>query len=337
MLELLNEVFGKRRYIFLDEIQNISGWELFANRLQRLDYQLILSGSNSKLLSKELSSHLGGRAFTLEVLPFSFTEFLAAKGMAKVNETDEGIGLIKKYLLEFISIGAYPEVLLNIRDNELIKGYYNELFNTIIFKDIMQRFKIRNSSELVSLAHLILNKFSMRTSLSKISKELGISVHTITRYLSYLDEAYLILTSKKFSHKPREMETSFKKYYCIDTGMINAKKTTLTVDFGRLLENMVAIELRRRGRIFYYYLIDEKYEVDFVIAEGNKITEIIQVVNDENGIPDREVRTGLLACERLKINKLTIITWSKEGTRKEGKTKIEMVPLWKWLLSKHQI
>lgn len=333
LLEMLNELYGKRKYIFLDEIQNIGSWELFVNRLQRMDYNIIISGSNSKLLSRELGSHLGGRAFILEVLPFDFTEFLNALESPKFPRTDEGIGLKKKKIREYLSIGGFPEVVLNLNP-DLIKEYHNELFNTIIFKDISQRYNIRYPSELVSLANVILNQFSSRTSLSKISKELGISVHTITKYISYLEDAYLILSSKKFSYKPREMESSFRKYYCIDTGLLNTKKKTLTVDFGKLLENMVALELKRKGADLYYYIVDNKYEVDFVVTENNKVTEVIQVVNDEKEVPEREVKTGILACNKLKCHLLTVVTWNKKGKSKEGNINIQMIPLWEYLIKK---
>jgi len=333
LLEILNELFGKKTYLFFDEIQNISSWELFVNRLQRLDYNIMLSGSNSKLLSKELSSHLGGRILTLEIFPFSFKEFLTTKKIKKIAETDEGVGKIKNQLKEYIEWGGYPEIVIEFSDSELKKRYLNELFDTIIFRDISQRFKIKYTTELVTLATIIINQFSTRASLSKISRDLGISVHTIQKYISYLEDAYLVVSSKKFSYKPREMESSFKKYYCIDTGLLNAKKTTLTTDFGKLLENIVAIELKRRGINLYYYVADNKYEIDFVIQENNKIKEIIQVVDDEKEIPKREIKTGLLACKKLKNKTLTIITWNtEEKISKDGIT-IMITPLWKWLMN----
>lgn len=334
LLEILNELFGKKTYIFFDEIQNIPSWELFVNRLHRLDYNILLSGSNSKLLSKELSSHLGGRTLALEIFPFSFKEFLTTKQIKNIAETDEGVGKIKNQLKEYIDWGGYPEILLELHDPELRKNYFYELFNTVIFRDITQRFKIKYTSELIALANMLFNQFSCRSSLTKISKELEISAHTIKKYIAYYEEAYLIISSKKFSYKPREMESSFKKYYCVDTGLLNAKKTTLTTDFGKLLENVVAIELKRRGVDLYYYIVDNKYEVDFVIQENNKIKEIIQVVDDEKEMPKRETKTGLLACKKLKSKKLTIITWNTEEKSEKDGIIIFVVPLWKWLLSK---
>ncbi|MEM0467426.1 MAG: ATP-binding protein [Candidatus Thermoplasmatota archaeon] len=333
VLELLNELFGKRPYLFLDEIQNIDSWELFVNRLQRLGYNIILSGSNSKLLSKELSSHLGGRTLTLEILPFSFNEFLAAKHLTVLQETDEEVGRIKNQLREYLRRGGYPEIITEISDSILRKKYLNELFDTIIFRDIMQRFNIKYTSELVALAMVIMNHFSTRTSLTKIAHDLEISSHTIKKYISYFEEAYLIFSSKKFSYKPREMESSFRKYYSVDTGLLHAKKTTITPDFGKLMENIVAIELKRRGIDLYYYIVDNKYEVDFVIGDVTAIKEVIQVVNDEQEMPLREIRTGMLACKKLHCHRLTIITWNAEEKKLEDGITIRSIPLWKWLMN----
>jgi len=333
LLELLNEIFGKRPYLFLDEIQNIESWELFVNRLQRLGYNIIISGSNSKLLSKELSSHLGGRTLTLEILPFSFKEFLKAKDITSIKETDEEIGRIKNQLREYIKWGGYPEIVTEVTDSYLRKKYLNELLDTIIFRDITQRFNIKYTTELVALATIIINQFSTKTSLSKVSRDLGISTHTIKKYISYLEEAYMIISSKKFSYKPREMESSFRKYYCIDTGLLNAKKTTLTKDFGKKLENIVAVELKRRNIDLYYYIVDNKYEVDFVIGDSTSITEVIQVVDDGQEMPKRETRTGVSACKKLHCKNLTLITWNTEEKKVEDDIKIQIIPIWKWLLN----
>jgi predicted AAA+ superfamily ATPase len=127
------------------------------------------------------------------------------------------------------------------------------------------------------------------------------------------------------------MESSYRKYYCVDIGLLNAKKTTLTKDFGKNLENIVAIELKRRNIDLYYYMVDNKFEVDFVIGDSTAITEVIQVVDDEQEIPRREIKTGILACKKLHCHTLTIITWNTEEKRYEGDITIHCIPLWKWL------
>ncbi|MEM4397743.1 MAG: ATP-binding protein [Candidatus Woesearchaeota archaeon] len=321
ILDLLVEIFGKKEYIFLDEIQNIQGWELFVNRLHRLGYNIFITGSNSKLLSRELSTHLGGRALSLELMPFSFKDFLKAKNIDFL-ETDEGIALIKNTLLEYLKFGGFPEVILYLKDNEIIKKYYNEIFDTIVFKDIARRFKIKNIAELNSIASIVLNQFGTRLSFRKISKEVGLSIHTINKYLKYLDDSYLLLTAKKFSYKAREMELSFRKYYVIDTGLLSLKN--FMIDFGRQMENLVAIELKRKGFDLFYYMYD-KYEIDFIADK------VIQVVDDNKEIPKRELNNGLKTAKELKKD-LLIITWNMEKKENIDGIYIEYMPLWKFLL-----
>ena len=277
LLEYWKELFGDREIIFLDEIQNIKSWELFVNRLHRLGYNVIITGSNSKLLSRELSTHLGGRALSIELLPFSFREFLKLKNVT-VHETDEGIGLLKRKVKEYITTGAFPEVLIDKFKGELRTKYYSEIFRTVVERDITQRHKLKYPPEINALALLLMDYFSARVSFTKLSHELDIGVHTVKKYIQYLEEAYLFLTSKKFSFKPKESELSIRKIYCIDTGLIGAFKDNTTKDFGRLMENIVAIELKRKGFDLYYYLAQRTKEIDFVVKSKNKIKYVIQRV-----------------------------------------------------------
>lgn len=332
IIDALNELFGKRDCIFLDELQNIKGWELFTNRIQRIGYNIVISGSNSHLLSKELASHLGGRAVPLETMPFSFKEFLAAKGFHLEGITDESAGQAKGMLNEYIAHGGFPEAVLMDLDDDAKKAYFEELFNTIIFRDISQRFSIRHHTALVALANIIMSQFGTKTSTLKLAKSLSISNHTANNYISYLAEAYLVLECKKFSYKPSETESSFKKYYCIDTGLLNAKRHSTGSDLGRLMENVVAIELERRGLALYYYTAENKHEADFVVASGRNVQEVVQVVHDENDMPERELKSGILACTALRCKKLTLVTWNKDWNGKDGKIEVKYVPLWKWLL-----
>jgi len=334
LLELLNELFGRRKIIFLDEIQNIDKWELFVNRLHRLNYNIIITGSNSKLLSKELSSHLGGRVVSIQLLPFSFREFLLAKGnkINKIHETDQEIGVVKNYLNKYIQYGSFPEVIIENFDKEVASSYYNELFSTIVERDINQRFKIKYISELKALSIMLMNYFSSRISFRKLSNELGISIHTVKKYIGYFEEAYLFLTSRKYSQKPKESELSLRKVYGIDTGIINNFKTTALRDFGRIMENLAAVELKRRNYDLFYYLTKTNREIDFVMKKGDKIESLVQVVYDEDGIPSRELKSGIEGCRELRCDKLKVITWNREDYEKISGILIEYVPLWKFLL-----
>ncbi|HLP47633.1 MAG TPA: ATP-binding protein [Candidatus Kapabacteria bacterium] len=316
----------------MDEIQNIDKWELFVNRLHRANYNITLTGSNSKLLSKELSSTLTGRSLTLELLPFSFREYLGSKKLPLQAETTSQIGQMRNYLNEYIEIGGFPEVLLRLKDPELQKRYLKELFEATINRDVVHRHRIRYSQELVECANVVLSNFARRTSFRKLSKEIGINEHTLKKYTAYLEDAYLILSVKKFSAKPLEIEKSIRKYYAIDTGYIRVKGLSSSRDTGLLMENLAAVELKRRGCEFYYYLLKERNEIDFVIRENRQITEVIQVTYDKDGIRDREETMGFETARELGAEKLTVITWYHEDEETKSGIRVHYIPLWKWLL-----
>ena len=332
LLELIIELFGQKKYLILDEIQNIDKWELFVNRLQRANYNIILTGSNSKLLSQELSSTLTGRSLTLELLPFSFGEYLDAKNLPLQAETTSQIGQMRNKLNEYIETGGFPEVLLRIKDNELQKRYLKELFEATINRDVVHRHRIRYTQELVECANVILSNFARRTSFRKLSKEIGISEHTLKKYTGYLEEAYLILSVKKFSSKPLDIEKSIRKYYAIDTGYIRVKGLSASRDTGFLMENLVAVELKRRGCEFYYYLLKERNEIDFVVRKNRKISEVIQVTYDKDGIREREDSMGIETARELGAEKLTLVTWYHEDEETKADLGVHRIPLWKWLL-----
>lgn len=336
LLELMLELFGQKMTLILDEIQNVEKWELFVNRLLRADYNIILTGSNSRLLSKELSSALTGRSLTIELLPFSFEEYLVSQDIPFPGRTTHEIGQIRKHLNEYMEFGGFPEVLFQLAGdgykNDIRKKYLQELFDATISRDVMHRHRIRYSRELVECANVITSNFSRRTSFKKLGREIGVSEHTLKKYAGYLEEAYLIISVKKFSPKPVEIEKSIRKYYSVDTGYIHAKGLSSSEDIGLLMENLVAIELKRRGYEFYYYLLNDRNEIDFVIRENRKITEVIQVTFDEGEIREREMLNGLETAKQLGAKKLTIVTWYRDEKEEKDDVSIRFVPLWKWLL-----
>ncbi len=335
LLELMLELFGQKKTLILDEIQNVEKWELFVNRLLRADYNIILTGSNSKLLSKELSSALTGRSLTIELLPFSFEEYLISKDISLSGQTTHEISQIRKHLNDYMEFGGFPEVLFQFAGkgykNDFRKKYLKELFEATINRDVMHRHRIRYPRELAECANVITSNFSRRTSFKKLGREIGVSEHTLKKYAGYLEEAYLIISVKKFSPKPVEIEKSIRKYYSMDTGYIHAKGLSSSEDFGLLMENLVAIELKRRGYEFYYYLLKDRNEIDFVIRENRKITEVIQVTYDEGEIRSREMANGIETAKQLGAKKLTIVTWYRDEKEMKGDVSIRFVPLWKWL------
>lgn len=335
ILKGLIQVYGKIDYILFDEIQNLDGWELFVNRLKRKGLNLTLTGSNSKLLSKELATHLTGRYLEIKILPFSFREFLDAKKF-ETGKMDliskETRGRLLNLLNEYLDNGGYPEVV--------VKGYGRDylktLFDGIIFKDIVKRYNVRYSSKLYELALYLTSAISKSASYTKIKNSLDFrSVHTVENYMKYLDEAYLFVTLNRFSYKLKEQLKSPKKIYCIDTGLANAVGFKFTENTGGTMEDLVAIELIRRGSEIYYWKSHFGEEVDFVVKEGHRIKQAIQVtyVSSKKELEGREMKALVKASKELKCRNLLAITWDYEGAEKYQDKKIKFLPLWKWLLS----
>ena len=334
IVDTINSLYSNPKYLLLDEIQNLEKWELFANRLQRQGYNLVITGSNSKLLSKELATHLTGRHLLIDIFPFSFKEFL------KLENKELTKSEIKTRLYSYINQGGYPEPLVKKLD---YKDYISTLFNSIIYKDIVKRFKIRSIQAIEDLAlYLISNiakEFSYNT-LSKVTK--CKSVHTVEKYLSYLEEAFIFFKLNRFSFKVKEQLASNKKIYCIDNGFISSKAFKFSPDISKLYENSVAIELKKtemKGNAnIYYWKNQQQEEVDFVVKQGTKIKELIQVCYNLEDIKtkEREIRALLKASKDLGCRNLIIVTEDEE-LEKEAKwfgikRKIKFIPLWKWLL-----
>jgi len=338
IFSMLIEIYGPITTFFFDEIQNLEKWEFFVNKLQRGGYNVFITGSNAKLLSKELSTHLTGRHVSLELFPFSFREFLTAVNFKEDLETTKGKSLAKHYLHEFLQIGGFPEVVVE-KENPSI--YLRTLFYDIIEKDVILRYKIAYKSVIRELAVTLISNFSNYLSLRKIKERFGLgSEHTVKNYLNYLSECYLFFFLSKFSTKPIEIERSVKKVYCIDCGMINSVAIKFSENKGKFIENLVALELlRRRSYRFenweiFYFKDYQQHEVDFVVKNGLKIEKLIQVTyaTEKDEIERRELKSLLKASEVLKCKNLLIITWDYEDEIYVDGKKIVCIPLWKWLL-----
>lgn len=332
----MNHVYGAPKYVLFDEIQNLPKWELFANRLQRQGYNLTLTGSNANLLSRELATHLTGRHVLIDVIPFSFREFL---GFEKNELTTAEI---REKLFEYLVYGGYPEPRMKHLD---YKEYLSTLLTSTIYKDIVKRHKVRFAQGVEDLALYLLSNVAREYSYNTLSKMTRCkSVHTIEKYIGYLEEAFLFFRINRFSFKVREQLASNKKIYCIDNGFIHAKAFQTGPDRGRLYENAVAIRLKKAeldGRSsVYYWKNPQQEEVDFVVKEGTKVTQLIQVCcNVQNPeTKKREIRALLKAGRELKCDNLTLITEDQDEGEEEAewfgiKGRIKCVPLWKWLLS----
>lgn len=320
--EALTEVYPNSTIYFFDEIQVYQRWEQLLNRLERSGKRVIISGSNSKLLGSELSSSLTGRHELIEILPFSFNEYKKAH----VDIKNDSL-LLKKYL----HTGGFPDVAMS-RVHET--NYLRELWDSIILKDIVQRYKIRNVTELKALLSIFRNSFSSRLSNRSLERALlnRLSIATIGKFLSYGQGAYLTFMLQNFSFKSRMRVSSDKKAYLIDTGFYTSVKSGAQDDYGRLLENLIFIEILRRGfkpnlDFFYYKTLSGK-EVDFLILENGRPSKLIQVAWNI-GSPktlERELSALVEASKELSVTDLSIITLEEKSVHNISKQKIRAIP-----------
>lgn len=334
IIAAMNSVYDNPKFVLFDEIQNLPKWELFTNRLQRQGINLVVTGSNSHLLSKELATHLTGRHLLTNIFPFSFKEYLKFENKELITTE------IKEKMSQYLLNGGYPELLSKRIE---LKEYLSNLFNSILYKDIVKRYKIRNSKQIEDLALYLISNIANEYSYNSLTKIGKIkSSHTIEKYLNYLEESFILFSLNRFSYKVKEQLSSNKKIYCIDNGFIQAKAFKLSPDLGRLYENVVACKLKKEeaeGNLrFYYWKNQQQEEVDFVIEEKNKIKQLIQVCfNIKNPeTKNREIRALIKAGKELKCNNLLIITEDKESKENVewfgDKAVIKFIPLWKWLL-----
>lgn len=333
----ISEVYGETKFILFDEIQNFKNWELFVNKLQRRGFNLIITGSNAKLLSKELATSLTGRHIPIEILPFNFKEFLRAKDFeTKEINLPETKGKILNYLNDYLKIGGFPEVVVK---NFEPKTYLDTLADAILLKDVVKRYKVRFSQKIYDLFLYLISNFTNEFTFTKLKNTLGFnSVNTIQNYLKYLEEAYLVFSLNRFSFKLKEQIKTAKKIYLVDNGFVLAKSFQFSQNLGRLMENLVFGELLKRGlkaneNIFYYKTRNQK-EIDFVIKDGTEIKNLIQVAYQFQDLNSqkRETKALIEASDELKCNDLTIITWDVEKEEKIKDKKIKFILLWQWLL-----
>lgn len=335
----LHVLYGDKKYLLFDEIQNLPNWELFINRLHREGYNILLTGSNAKLLSKELATSLTGRHIPIEIFPFNFKEYLKAKNF-EFKDGEMAIPEIKGKFLNLLAgymiNGGFPELVVK---NLEPKGYLDTLLDSLIFKDIVKRHRLRLSEKIYDLEIYFLNNFASEFSYRKLANVLGFtSVVTLEKFIKYLEESYLVFILSRYSYKAGERLASPKKAYLIDNGYIAAKAVRYSSNNGKLLENLLFSELIKMGykpnhNLFYYKTRNSK-EVDFILRENLKTKTLIQVSYqvDEAGAKEREMKALAEASEELKCNNLFVLTWDyEEETEWQGK-KIKFVPAWKWLL-----
>lgn len=337
VLQAFYELEKELDYLILDEIQNVPKWELFANRLRRTK-RVIITGSNAKLLSGELATHLTGRYVDFILYPFSFKEFLRVKGI-KVDQEDaystKKIAEIKSALQEYMRAGGFPEVC------KFGRIAISRIYDDIITKDILLRHGVRKERDFKDMARYIVSNFSREVTFSKLKNLFGIkNVHTAKNYVDYLTTAYLVFTVERFSFKLKQRIIAPKKVYCVDTGILDVMAPRFSEDTGKLMENLVFVELLRQKsftespREIFYWKDHQQREVDFVIKDGMSVEQLIQTTyaSGRDEIEKREIEALVKASDELKCKDLLVITWDyKDEWNVDGK-KINCLPLWRWLL-----
>lgn len=343
--EIYPENKRKKIYLFLDEIQNVDGWELFVRRvLDSENVQVFLTGSSSKLLASEIATSMRGRAIPYLILPFSFQEFLSAKEMeVEKYLSSEKKAWIMKYLDEFVNWGGFPEIVLDDDESSRVRTL-KDYVEIMLMRDMAERHKIKNITVLRMLFSALQASFSKEFSVHKFfnflkSQGIKVSKNTLYDYFRHFEDAYAILAVRRFSYSNREIEQSLPKVYQIDNGYAAQLGAGFSPNIGRLIENLVAVELLRRRSLspkleFYYWKDVSGKEVDFVIRVGLKISELIQVCYnlEDFDIKIRETKALIKASAELGCKQLKIITWDHEGIETIDGKKIAYIPLWSWLL-----
>lgn len=313
-MSALDDVYPDYDFMLLDEIQNLPDWDLWVSKLYRRGKNLIITGSNAKMLSSEMATVLTGRYLQIEMLPFSLDETMSWKNISTDREEQaaQAIMLADDYMRN----GGYPET---IPSRSITKSYLSTLFDSILLKDVAQRHNVRNTTDLYNLATYLLSNFCNPISANELAGELGLSsVATTKKFCDYLNEPYLFFYLPRFNNKLKLMNKAPKKVYVVDNGFVQSTAFNLSENLGRLLENQVFVELLRRGYIpgqtlFYYRTRNDK-EIDFVTRKGAKVEQLIQVCYDMTSEKTRKRELDALveAAEELHCDNLLVITNSQE-------------------------
>lgn len=335
LLELFMELFGQQRTMYFDEIQNIPGWERFIRRLHDQGYKIYITGSNATMFSKELGTRLTGRYIQIELYPFSFHEYVNSINpnlLITNNITTAQKAEIKNLFSTFITIGGIPEFIKNKRSE-----YLHSLYESIIYRDIIARFSI-NEKALRELGFYLASNVGKEITYNSLRSILGLaSASTVSDYCGHLEDSFLCFFINRYDFSLKKQIHFAKKIYFIDQALARSIGFRTSEDRGRLLENIVFIELKRRYQEIYFH--KQKKECDFLIKEGTKITTVIQVssnINSEKTM-QRELDGLAEAMELYGLNEGYIINEEVDTTKKIEITAknyvVHLIPLWKWLLT----
>lgn len=329
LMETFIEISGDKKVIAFDEIQNINGWELFVNRLLREGYHVYITGSNADLLSRELGTHLTGRHVDIELYPFSFAEYLDAKNIkyprSRFYSTGEKAALSRAFK-EYLTFGGMPETVMFANESIL-----TQIIRDILQKDIVARYDIRQPSVFKTILSFLISNSANPMTFSSVLKNFGLkSATTVQKYVEYMEETYVIFSSRKYEKKLKLLDKNPKKIYCIDNGIIRKNSPSISDNMGALLENLVAIHLKRLEKEFYYYKGKTGAEADFVIPKQKEAIQVCYDLNSSN--KEREAKGLIEAMHELKTKVGLILTVDQEETFSFKGHNITTKPTWQWVL-----
>jgi len=331
--ESLLELFGEKNVFFFDEIQNIEIWERFVRRLHDNKKKVYVSGSNASMLSRELGTHLTGRNISVSLFPFSFKEFLLFKKQSygSLNRlTTEQKSTLKRSFNEYIEKGGFPEYLQSGKDE-----YLRTIYENILYRDIITRYHLPQEKPIKEVVYYTVSNVGKEISFNQLRKLTGLtSATTIREYFEYLENSYLAFLLSRYHSSLKKQVYSKKKVYVIDTGMARVLGFRISDDAGRMLENAVFLHLKRQNKELYYH--KGKYECDFLIRSGIRITEAIQVTYRFTENKEREINGLLEALKTYKLKEGIILTLDAEEEIMKEKKKIHIKPVWKWLLEQEK-
>ena len=334
VMRMLDDVYPDYDYLLLDEVQNLEGWDMWVSELYRIGKNLVITGSNAKMLSSEMATVLTGKYLQVEMLPFSLEEFFDWNKLELHNLKPEQDAESKVLTDDYMRNGGYPEV---VASRQLVRSYLDTLFDSIVWKDVAKRHNVRNITDLNNLAMYLVSNFCNPLSANELSEELGFSsVNTTKKFMDYLHEPYLFYYLSRYNNKLKLMKKAPRKVYVVDNGFVAAKAFSLSENLGRLLENQVFIELIRQGydteKTMFYYRSRNDKEVDFVLRKETRVERLVQVCYDLSSpkTEKREVDSIVECAGELKCSNLTIVTKEDERTiEKDGYT-INVLPISKF-------
>jgi len=344
-VDIHEEKYGQApAYLFFDEIQNLEGWaRTIKSLLETKQYYIFISGSSSKLLSKEIATSLRGKSLSWLILPFSFREYLQAKNFSLTDAySTSQLNRINNFLNNYLTGGGFPNVII---EEELSDKFFQEYVDLVVFRDVVERHGIENIFVIKFLIKELFSSFAKKFSINKTyrslkSQNIKVSKKTLYEYSSYLEDAFLVFLLKKYSPSLKKSSLSLSKAYINDNGLASSASVDLSKNVGRLIEQIVFLELKRRAasrlnQLYYWESTSFPNEqVDFVVKEKEKVKQLIQVCYkfEQFSTRRREIRSLLKASQDLSCSNLLIITSDQEKEEKAEGKKIKFVPLWKWLL-----